>query len=55
LLGFCIETIWKYFENFPHFLFKLIFLKLPAKHIANATFYFFQICPRFVSSLLFIL
>jgi hypothetical protein len=36
-------------------LFELIFLKSPAKNMANATFYFFQICLRFVSSLLFIL
>jgi hypothetical protein len=57
-LGFLVETIWKYFENFPHFWFKFfkhIFLKLPAKNSGNSTFYFIQICPRFVSSLLFIL
>jgi hypothetical protein len=22
-LGFSVETIWKYFENFPHFFFKI--------------------------------
>jgi hypothetical protein len=53
-LGFLVENIWKYFENFPHFLFKLTFLKSPAKNIANSTFYLFQICPRFVSSIWFI-
>jgi hypothetical protein len=35
--------------------FKLIFLESPAEIMKNATFYFFQICPRFVFSHLFIL
>jgi hypothetical protein len=34
---------------------KLIFLESPAENIDNAVFYFIQICPYFVSSLLFIL
>jgi hypothetical protein len=36
-------------------IFKLIFLESPAESIENLTFYFIQICPRFVSPLLFIL
>jgi hypothetical protein len=36
-------------------IFKLIFLESPAENIKKANFYLIQICPRFVSSLLFIL
>jgi hypothetical protein len=36
-------------------IFKLIFLESPAENIENAAFYFIQICPCFVSSILFIL
>jgi hypothetical protein len=55
-LGFLVETILKYFENFPHFLFKIFqtnFFEITG--LKYATFNFFQICPCFVSSLLFIL
>jgi hypothetical protein len=55
VLWFSVKINRKYFENFPHFLFKLNFLVSPAGNIEIATFYYIQICPRFVSSLLFIL
>jgi hypothetical protein len=44
-LWFLVETIWKYFGNFPHFLFKhyqTYFLESPAENIENGTFIFFK-------------
>ena len=56
-LKFLVETFWKYFKNFPNFLFKIfqtIFFKNRLKTL-GMPLYFFQICPRFVSPLLLIL
>jgi hypothetical protein len=55
VLWFLVKYILKIFLISCSKFFKLIFLLSPAKNIENATIYFIQICPRFVSSLLFLL
>jgi hypothetical protein len=49
-----LEIFWKFSSFLVQTYFKLFFLKSSAKNIWNATFYCFQICLGFVSSLLFI-
>jgi hypothetical protein len=59
VLWFLVKNNWKHFENFLHFLFKnfqTYFSGITSwKNIENVTFDFIQICPRFISPLLFIL
>ena len=49
-----IKNISKIFLISCFKIFKLIFLESSAENIENATFHFIQICPCFVSSLLFV-
>jgi hypothetical protein len=49
------RNYFEIFRKLSSLLVQTNFLKSPAENIAKATFYFLQICPRFVTSLLFTL